>query len=76
MNNFLSFLLWLTVTILLISIFIFHFYIGNVTVVNLLLGLLGVFAMLAIALHTFKKMDVSTGETTKTILETSKKTNR
>lgn len=56
-------LLWLTVIILLILIFIFYFKIKNITVVNLLLGLLGVCAMLAIALQTFRKMDISTRET-------------
>jgi len=65
--------LWFIVIVLVILIFIFKFLVKNESIVNFLLSLIGVVAMLAIALHNFSKIDESTKETVNAILESSKK---
>lgn len=71
--NKLTGMLWLIVIILIIVIFIFKFLVKNESVVNLLLGFMGVVAMLAVASHNFSKIDQSTKETTGAIVGSSKK---
>lgn len=63
-------LFWIIVILLLVVLFI---YTKNETVLKLFPGLIGIFAMLAIALTTFLKMDESTQKTVKTILESSQR---
>lgn len=71
-KNFLIFLIWGIVLLLLVLLFIFYLR-GDKAVTDLLVGLLGVFLMLGIALITFLKMDETTKETVKSILESSEK---
>ncbi|NQU83443.1 MAG: hypothetical protein HQ536_01910 [Parcubacteria group bacterium] len=71
-NNFLIFLIWGIILLLLVLLSIFYLK-NDKAVTDLLVGLLGVFLMLGIALITFLKMDEATKATVKSILESSKK---
>lgn len=69
-NTTLIFLLWF-ITLALFILSLFFYFSKKQEALNISMSLLGVFAMLSIALQTFTNMDKSTKETVKTILDTS-----
>ncbi len=71
-ENLLIYLITGVVILLLIALLVSCLQ-KNELIINISVGLLGVFLMLGIALHTFLKMDESTKETVKTILTSSEK---
>lgn len=71
-KNIFVFILWF-ITIILFIFVLYFYFIRRQNAPDIFLNLLGVFAMLSIALQTFITMDRSTKETIHTLLETSQK---